>query len=217
VTAGGGRAVAASVPYGRPVTIDRRGPRHGDQRRAALLRSLDDHLQRRHFDAINVADIARQAGVTRSAFYFYFENKAVAVAALMEEMYEEAFAAANVLTGSGSPPERIEAAIRGLFDAWERRRHLFEAMLEARAASPVVRAAWDRDRESYVPVIADLIEVERAAGRAPAGPDPTTLATLLLELVDQALARLVAAEPSPERLTETTVAIWLRSVYGTDA
>ena len=58
----------------------------GDQRRAALLESLDQLLQDEDssLDSINIADISRRAGVTRSAFYFYFDNKAAAVAALME-------------------------------------------------------------------------------------------------------------------------------------
>ena len=189
----------------------------GDERRAALLRSLDDQLRDRRFDAINVADISRQAGVTRSAFYFYFENKAVAVAALVEEMYDEAFAAADVLTGDGAPPERIRAAIRGLFEAWEKRRHLFKAMVDARAASDVVREAWDGDRESFIPVIADLIEAERRAGSAPPGPDPVTLAALLLELVDRSLSRLAHEGPaSRERLTEAVASVWLRTIYAAD-
>ena len=74
----------------------------GDQRRAALLESLDELLHGGNLESISIADISRRAGVTRSAFYFYFENKAVAVAALMEEMYAESFAAADLLTGDGA-------------------------------------------------------------------------------------------------------------------
>ena len=62
----------------------------GDERRTALLEALDHRLQESDLDSINIADISRRAGVTRSAFYFYFENKATAVAALMDEMYDDA-------------------------------------------------------------------------------------------------------------------------------
>ena len=48
----------------------RRPPARGDQRRSALLRSLDEHLQESSLESINIADISRRAGVTRSAFYF---------------------------------------------------------------------------------------------------------------------------------------------------
>src|SRR4051794_22016306 len=100
---------------------DRRTPdRRGDRRRAALLESLESQLQQGDLESVNVADIARDAGVTRSAFYFYFENKAIAVAALTQQMYADAFAATDVLLGDGPPAQRIEGTIRGLFDAWDR-------------------------------------------------------------------------------------------------
>ena len=104
-------------------TRDRRPPQKGDQRRSALLQSLDHHLQESSLDSINIADISRRAGVTRSAFYFYFENKAAAVAALMEELYDEVFAVSRLLTSSaGTPSTRIETMILGLFEAMERHR-----------------------------------------------------------------------------------------------
>ena len=102
----------------RSTTGTRRPPQKGDQRRSALLQSLDHHLQEGSFDSINIADISRRAGVTRSAFYFYFENKAAAVAALMEELYDEVFAISRLLTSSeGTPETRIahddHRAVRG--------------------------------------------------------------------------------------------------------
>ena len=126
----------------------------GDRRRTALLEALDHHLRESSLDSINIADISRRAGVTRSAFYFYFDNKASAVAALMEEMYDESMVAADLLRGEGTPAERVEGMVRGLFTAWERHEHIYRAMYDARATSTTVRELWDNDRESFVPVIA---------------------------------------------------------------
>ncbi len=63
-------------------------------------------------------------------------------------------------------------------------------MLDARAGNPSVRELWDADRDSFVEPVAAMIEAERAAGRAPEGPDAGALATVLLELNDRALERL---------------------------
>jgi AcrR family transcriptional regulator len=192
----------------------------GDRRRTALLESLDHHLRHEYstegsLDSINIADISRRAGVTRSAFYFYFENKASAVAALMEEMYDESLAAAGQLRADGTPAENIEAMVRALFSAWEKHEHLFRASLDARATSATVRELWDSDRESFVPVVADLIESERASGAAPPGTDATALASVLLELNDRMLERLSLGGPlDREQLVEAVVAIWLRTIYG---
>jgi AcrR family transcriptional regulator len=194
---------------------DRRPPARGDQRRSALLRSLDEHLLDSSLDSVNIADISRSAGVTRSAFYFYFENKQAAVAALVADMYDEAVAATALLGGSGRPAENIEATIRALFGAWERHQHIYRAMLDARATSAPVREMWDSDRSSFVPLVAEVIDAERAAGRAPAGPDASDLATVLLELNDRALERLARGDGlSREALTDTVVHVWLSSIYG---
>ena len=201
----------------RAGTRDRRPPQKGDQRRSALLQSLDQHLQESSFESINIADISRQAGVTRSAFYFYFENKATAVAALMEALYDEIFAVSRELTSlEGTPASRIGAMVSGLFEATRRHEHLFAAMLEARATSQVVREMWDADLLSFVEPLAEMIRAERKAGRAPDGPDPVALATMLLELNDRALERLVrGGSLDPDREAEAVTTIWLRTIYGT--
>jgi AcrR family transcriptional regulator len=187
----------------------------GDKRRSALLESLDHYLRDGSLDSINIADISRRAGVTRSAFYFYFENKAGAVAALMEEMYDESSAAAELLRGDGTPAQNIEAMVRALFSTWDKHQHLFRASLDARATSATVRELWDSDRESFVPVVAEMITAERASGAAPAGTDPTALASVLLELNDRMLERLaLGGTLTREQLVEAVVAVWLHTIYG---
>ncbi|PRX46646.1 TetR family transcriptional regulator [Prauserella shujinwangii] len=202
----------------REHVLDRRGPNRGDRRRRALLSALDELLREGSLASINVRDISRRADVTRSAFYFYFENKAVAVAALCDEMYQESFTAGTaLLSGEGSPEDRIRRTIAGLFEAWAKHRHVFRAMLDARDTDETVRALWDRDRESFVPRVAALIERERTGGRAPEGPDPALLATVLLELNDRALERLSRGGPSAvpaDELREALVTVWLRTIYG---
>lgn len=195
-------------------------PQRGDQRRSALLASLDALLLDGggHLDSINIAEISRRAGVTRSAFYFYFENKQAAVAALSNEMYDEVFAAAAELHGDAGPAANIEATIRRVFGAWERHQHLYRAMLEARATSPAVREMWDSDRASFVEPVAGVIDAERAAGHAPNAPDAPdslALATVLLELNDRMLERLArGTEMDHEDLLNATVTVWLNAIYG---
>lgn len=190
----------------------------GDRRRTALLEALDQHLRESSLDSINIADISRSAGVTRSAFYFYFDNKASAVAALMEQMYDESVDAAALLTGDDTPAERVEAMVRALFGSWERHEHLYRAMYDARATSTTVRELWDNDRESFVPVVAEVIESERAEGVAPPGADAAHLASVLLELNDRMLERLALGGPlGRDDLVDAVVAIWVHTIYGTVA
>lgn len=191
------------------------GTPRGDVRRTALLEALDHHLREGSLESINIADISRRAGVTRSAFYFYFDNKASAVAALMEEMYDESADAAALLRGDDPPAERVERMVRALFAAWERHEHLYRAMYDARATSTTVRELWDNDRESFVPVVAEVIESERAAGTAPAGADATHVASVLLELNDRMLERLALGGPlGRDELVDAVVTVWVHTIYG---
>lgn len=202
----------------------------GDQRRAALLEALDHHLLDAGPDAgledINVADLSRRAGVTRSAFYFYFDNKADAVAALMDEMYADGFDAVELAggnpttgTGDGTMRERIATSIRGVFAGWGRRTHVYRAMLEARATSPAVRERWEAFQQDFVDVVTGVIEGERAAGLAPDGPAPRAVATALLDVNDRTLERLVRAPADFDwdGHVDAVVHIWTCSIYGRTA
>lgn len=195
------------------------GPTKGDERRTALLEALDHQLRDSTLDEINIADISRRAGVTRSAFYFYFENKAAAVGALMSDMYDEGFDAAELLGGDDAMRDRVATAIRTIFVGWGQRTHLYRAMLDARAASTSVRDQFDSFQESFVGVVAGVIDDERAAGRAAAGVDATALATALLDLNDRTLERVVRAPAGFDwdEHMEAVVHVWLTSIYGSSA
>jgi AcrR family transcriptional regulator len=195
---------------------DRRPAQRSDDRRAAILDALDRWLREDSLEAVNIAEISKQAGVSRSAFYFYFENKGAAVAALVERMVDEVFDLNDVFTSAGGPPEqRIRAMLEGLFGSWERHRHMFDAMLDARGSSASVRDIWDQARESFVEPVADMIRAERAAGAAPDGVAPEVLASVLLELNDRLLERLtLGGRLSREELMAGGIAVWLNSIYG---
>lgn len=195
-----------------------RGPTKGDERRTALLVALDDLLREvDSVESINVADLSRRAGVTRSAFYFYFENKAAAVGALMEVIYDEAAKAGAWLTDvARDPTERISQSISYLFAVTERHGHLYRAVLEARATNTAIRKMWEADRVSFEDYVAGMIEAERAVGRAPEGVDASMLASVLLDVNDRNMERRVVGScPDHDLHVAVVTSIWVRSIYGT--
>jgi AcrR family transcriptional regulator len=196
---------------------DRRPPQRSDHRREAILDALDRWLLESNLDAINIADISKQAGVTRSAFYFYFENKGAAVAALMERILDETFAVNDVFTAASEPPrQRIYAMLEGLFSTCETHRHLFRAILEARGSNASVRDIWDDARESFVASVAAMIRSDRSAGRAPDGLDAEVLASVLLEFNDRLLERLSQGGTlSRRQLMDGAATVWLNTIFGT--
>jgi len=197
--------------------VDRRASGRGDARRDALLEAFDALLREKTLEQVNVAEISNRAGVTRSAFYFYFENKAVAVLALMQGLYDAAAEANEMLIkAEGDVETRIRTAITLLFDSVDQTPHTYRALLEARASSAGVRQMWDAGRADFAGVIAGMIGTERAAGRAIDGPDAAALAAVLLDLNDHALERhSVGSGPPREAHVDAITFIWLSTIYGT--
>lgn len=191
---------------------DRRPSLRSDERREAILDALDGWLQDSSLDAVNVAEITAQAGLTRSAFYFYFENKAAAVAALMERLVTEIFVVnEEFTTGGGAPRGRVYAMLNGLFDSSDRYRHVFSAMLEARGSSATVRQIWDDARDAFLPSVAELIRSARSGD----APEPEVLAAVLLEFNDRMLERFIlGGRLTREQLIDGAAAVWLSTIYG---
>lgn len=199
--------------------VDRRSVNRGDVRREALLSAFDDLLREQTLDEVNVAEISRRAGVTRSAFYFYFESKAVAVLALMATLYDDASDATDLLVkAEGDPRERIRAVITTLFDSVDRTPHTYRALLEARASSPAVQELWDAGRAEFASMVAEMIQRERAAGHAsdlPDGPDAAALASVLLDLNDHSVERHArGAGPGREQHIDALTHLWINGIYG---
>lgn len=192
------------------------GSPRGDQRREALLRALDDQLRVRKLDDISVADLTDAAGITRSAFYFYFESKAAAVAVLLASVQEQAEDSTEVLVGTeGTFRERISAALERLADRVVENAHLYRALLTARTTHDPTRAMWDGGRVLLAEPIAEHIRAERAAGRAPDGPDPQALAEALVRINESVLETLAHNPDEPrDPLLPTAADVWVRAVYG---
>lgn len=196
--------------------VDRRSVNRGDLRRAALLEAFDELLREQSLDEVNVAEISRRAGVTRSAFYFYFESKAAAVLALMAELYDDASEATDLLVkAEGDPHERIRAVVTTLFDSVDRTPHTYRALLEARASNVAVQELWDAGRAAFAAMVAEMIGRERASGHAVDGPDPAALASVLLDLNDHSLERHArGAGPGREQHIDAITHLWINGIYG---
>ncbi|KRA31339.1 MULTISPECIES: TetR/AcrR family transcriptional regulator [unclassified Nocardioides] len=196
--------------------VDRRSVNRGDLRRAALLEAFDELLREQSLEQVNVAEISRRAGVTRSAFYFYFESKAVAVLALMAELYDDASEATDLLVkAEGEPRERVRNVLASLFDSVDRTPHTYRALLEARASSPSVQELWDAGRAEFAGMVAEMIRRERASGHAVDGPDAATLAAVLLDLNDHSIERHARGTgPGREQHIDAITHLWIQGIYG---
>ncbi|MEU7814983.1 TetR/AcrR family transcriptional regulator [Pseudonocardia sp. NPDC049154] len=192
-------------------------PSKGEERRADLLHALEGMLAERRLAEIGVDDIAGAAGVRRTAFYFYFANKAAAVAALLEDAFDALIAGAQDFLGRGGDPiEALRDALTALWESWRVRRSVMLAMFDARDIDESVRGIWDEWLESFVEPVGAVVREERATGRAPAGPDPAVLVRLLVGMNASALERWCRGghDEVPADVVEGMVHVWVTALYG---
>lgn len=203
-----------------PVAPERRGPTRGDRRRRAILDAVEDLLRERSIGELSVEEVARAAGISRSAFYFYFESKYAALGAALGGVWEEmARGAAPFFEGSADPPGTyVRRALTDVATAWRTHEHLLVAMFDASTADEGARELWDAWIGRFVALVAERIEAERAAGRAPAGPpDAHALAEILLAMNERAYythTRRDASAKEMERMVEALAAVWLAAIWG---
>ena len=188
----------------------------GDRRREALLAALDDRLRTTALDDISVADLTVSAGITRSAFYFYFDSKAAAVGVLLAAVQDEALAAVETIVGGeGDFRTRVAGALEKLTDRVLENAHIYRALLTARSKHEQTRALWNDGRRTLAAPIAEFLRTERTAGRAPYGVDPEALAVGLIHINETVLEQLAYDTDGPrEPLLTVATDMWVRSVYG---
>lgn len=190
----------------------------GDDREAAILRTLEEMLAERPFAEISVDDLAKGAGLSRPTFYFYFASKDAVLARL--------FAQAITASGAGqqqSPdvPEDPQGAwhdgIYAFFDALRPHRAVLLAGLGAMATNAELQQMWSAYMSSWVDYTSALITRERERGAAPDTIPAHDLATALNLMNERVLfaAQLTQKPTLPEEAAlEALAHIWITSIYG---
>ena len=192
----------------------------GDERRAAILSTLRRLLTERRFSEITVADITERAGITRSAFYFYFPSKAAAVGALLEDVRDNTVGLAATWYGgsTGAPELRLREGMRKTIAQWRRNAALFAAVLDAAAMDAAAGRLWSTFIDGFIVRVADRIDEDaiRSPGRRP--PSAAALATglvhMIFALMERDVRNLLAGGDGVPELEEVLVHVWHTAIYG---
>ncbi|MFC7342861.1 TetR/AcrR family transcriptional regulator [Saccharopolyspora griseoalba] len=148
----------SASPHGR------RRPRQGDLQEKALLDATERLLQADSPTRLTIGDIAAAAGLSRSAFYFYFDSKESILTAtahrvvgpLLErqrELYRDGFVAG------------AEAAIDHTFELWREHTGLLCAMAELASSNATFRELWSGYMERNVDMLEEALTRDRERGR----------------------------------------------------
>jgi AcrR family transcriptional regulator len=142
----------------------------------------------RGYEAITVADVLALSGVSRSAFYVHFANKAECLTAAAAELIEQARAALAARTGDGRPREQREV-FEDFFEILASQPAAARVcFLELHAAGPDGEALGDRGFEELATGVAEM------DGHSSSAELTRALVAGLRKLIHTRLARQEGAE-----------------------
>jgi TetR/AcrR family transcriptional regulator, ethionamide resistance regulator len=164
---------------------------------------------------LNIERIATRAGISRTAFYFYFSDKRELLMRLSEDVTDELYAQADIwYSGSGDPETEIREALGNIAQLYEQHGPLLRAIVEVSTYDEEVGATWRSLVGRFVTATEARIETEQAAGRS-SGTHPGATAFALVWMAERVLyEELVQQAPiAREDLVEGLVGIWMRTIY----
>ncbi|BBZ36168.1 TetR/AcrR family transcriptional regulator [Mycolicibacterium confluentis] len=209
----------SETEIGRP-SGDRRAPGRGELQRARLVGAVQELLCDHSLAELSVLQITRHAGVTRSAFYFYFESKYALLAAAMDQVWARFAAARPLLDGldlTSAPSDLTRQITRDAVEIWHQHHGLLAAVVEARSSDAQIARQWSDLTTQTTGQICQVLNLLQSAGKVkPASEDlPGLVSALMGMTVWTLLERGATADASQrEEVVDVISAVWLAAVWG---
>lgn len=179
----------------------------------ALLREGSTYAE------LNVERIATRAGISRTAFYFYFRDKRELLervtVGVSDLLFEEAD---RWWSGDGQGREELRTAIRNVVGVYEQHGALLRAVVEASTYDEEVAGFWRDLIGRFVEATRRRIEAEQAAGEVPSALPAEGTAFALCWMTERTIyQRMVqsgAGLVDVDAVVDSLATVWLRTVYG---
>lgn len=190
-----------------------RRERHEEVRssvRQATLR-LVEHTP---YKDLTVNDVAREAGLSRGAFYFYFRDKHDLLMALTEDVAEALYREADRWWhGEGDPEALVREALSGVGAVYRRHAGLLRVATEVSTYDEEVRQFWRSLVERFIDATAEYLSRQQKAGRM-AQLEPRSAAEALVWMAERSLYVYVASgERQPEQVVDMLIPLWIAVLY----
>jgi AcrR family transcriptional regulator len=183
---------------------------------AAVLRATEQLLgEGATYADLNIERIATRAGISRTAFYFYFADKRELLMRLTEDVTEDLYEQANIwYSGSGDPEAEVREALENIARLYEEHGTLLRAIVEVSTYDEEVAVFWRGLMARFVDATRDRIIAEQEAGKS-SGTTPGPTAFALCWMAERVLYQeLVQGAPiSRDDLIDALVRIWMQSIY----
>jgi len=189
--------------------------RKSDRTRKAILDGALELLWTQPFREIKVADLMAIAGVSRSAFYRYFDDLYALMDTLLQGLEADIFeATAPWLTGDGDPKHLLRQSLSGLVRVCFERGPLLRAVADASTTDERLERAWAAFLDKFDEAVASRIEQQQALGLIEPF-DARSIAVALNRLDASMLIHSFGRHPrrNAEMVLEALTRIWTSTLY----
>jgi AcrR family transcriptional regulator len=178
--------------------------------REALLALLSRGTPFKH---LTVDELARAAGLSRTAFYFYFPGKEQALMSAAAEVTGELYERADTWwRGEGPPEELIREALEGIQQVYREHAALLRAAVELTSYSQEFEDFYNDLMERFSQATADHLRREQEAGRL-RSLDSEVVAEVLVWMVERCNHVLVKQGRPRDQLVDAMTNIWVHALY----
>jgi AcrR family transcriptional regulator len=185
------------------------------QVQGAVLQATEDLLAGgASYAELNVERIATAAGISRTAFYFYFRDKRDLLMRLAGDVTELLYAQADIwFSGEGEDPEdEIREALTQIAALYQEHGTLIRAIVEVSTYEEDIATFWRSLLNQFVEATARRIERE---GQPLPGSAQATAFALVWMVERTYYQQLVQEQPLPDSdVVDAIVGIYHGTVYG---
>lgn len=181
---------------------------------AALLEATESLLDEgQPFADLSVEKIATRAGISRTAFYFYFADKRELLERLTSDVNAMILEQASLWwEHGGEPAQRVREALENSLAIYREHVVLLRAVDEVASYDEEVAEHRRRLIEQVAKGTERHIHEENDAGRA-ACAHPAQTALALTWMTDSAFLQLEPDGSGDEAMIEALASIWTRAIY----
>jgi AcrR family transcriptional regulator len=187
-----------------------------DRTRAAILNAALDFIWSRPFREMTVNSLMASTGVSRSAFYQYFNDRHELMETLLDMLKDAVGDAVKPwLAGVGDPVALLGESLTGLVRVCYQRGPFLRAISDAAATDKRLEKAWMQFSGGFDDVVCARIENDQEQGLVPVF-DARAVAIALNRLDAYALIEAFGRRPrsQSEPVREALVRIWVSTLYG---
>jgi AcrR family transcriptional regulator len=180
----------------------------------AVRGALVELLAERPFKDVTVDELARRAGLSRTAFYFYYPDKNEVLKEAANAAAAEVYAEADRWWhGEGPPVQLVREALEGIAAVFVEHADMLRAAVEATTYDAEFRAFYESLIRRFVDATAEHLRRELDAGRL-RPLDPDSIAEALVWMAERCnYAILLIEGRSARQVVDSLTAIWIHALY----